>query len=234
MATLSQDRKKSTLISKLRLACNDLPALLKNGHREDYNYLRVADLAEAVNEFFSKHGLLLIPNDLEFRESACGGGDVFVKTEFILTDGKVSQSFVSFGSGRSAEGHALHIAQTVALKSWLKRLTLIFGEEDDAETEGQEAVPYQRGCWESALKKSGKNIAQIKTYMKAEFNAEYSRSQDIMALTASEFNQALKWLLQSPTAKKPTVASGASGKPQSVVSVLDRAEIDDNFNQEAV
>jgi hypothetical protein len=83
-------------------------------------------------------------------------------------------SFCSYGVGRDMDGKALFIAQTGALKAWLKRLGLIFGEWDDPEVESGEERPrrettalasYQERAWSSALKSCGKTADQIDAYL---------------------------------------------------------------------
>ena len=128
-----QPIQQKSIAEKLALAVDRAPRrLLKEGHHPDFNYLRVTDVAEVFYGCLREQGLSLTPNDLECWVSP-DGQNAWVKTEFTVTDGKFSDYWMGFGQGRSSGGHALHIAQTTALKSWLKRLGMTFGVEDDQE-----------------------------------------------------------------------------------------------------
>ena len=128
-----QPIQQKSIAEKLALAVDRAPRrLLKEGHHSDFNYLRVTDVAEVFYGCLREQGLLLIPDDVESWVSL-DGQNAWVKSMFQITDGSASAYHCSYGQGRSSGGHALHIAQTTALKSWLKRLGMTFGVEDDQE-----------------------------------------------------------------------------------------------------
>jgi len=111
---------------------------------DEFAYLRILDIANALRDELLSRGLLLIPDDVScWRDTwlnadgrvvtQCG-----VETEFELTDGRFSKRWKSFGLGQDIDGFAMSIAQTMAIKAWLKRVGLIFGERDDQEKEQSE------------------------------------------------------------------------------------------------
>jgi hypothetical protein len=143
-------------------ACEGVKGLRKAGYNDelDFDFLKILDLANQLRAELLPRGLLLVPNDVEYLEEPCTADDglpgiqVRVKTEFEVTNGRRRLSAGSaYGVGRDAHGFALAIAQTMALKSWLKRISLLFGEEDDIERshghgqgqgQGQRPAPYCR------------------------------------------------------------------------------------------
>ena len=127
---------KKSIAEKLAEACDAVPALIKNGHRTEYNYLRIQDVAGAFWKELRSRGLFIVPNDVACFVSN-DGFNAWVKTAFEVTDGDKTEIWFGYGQAQSSQGRALHIAQTTALKSWLKRLGMTFGEEDDAEFEGK-------------------------------------------------------------------------------------------------
>lgn len=127
-----------SLNEKLVAIVAEMPRLTKNGHRADFDYLQITDLANAFYGIAKKEGVILIPNDLR---TEIGEDTAWVETEFKVTDGKEWEHFTSYGFARGAgPWGALPIAQTMALKSFLKRLGMVFGEEDNAEFESRELV----------------------------------------------------------------------------------------------
>lgn len=133
--------RKKSIAQKLVEIVAEMPRLTKNGHRADFSYLEIRDVANAFYGCAKAAGIVVVPNDLEASISE-DGVNAWVKTEFRVTDGEFAEHYSSFGFGRS-EGKwgGLPIAQTMALKAWLKRLGMMFGEEDDAEHQGHDVTP---------------------------------------------------------------------------------------------
>src|ERR1700690_1014485 len=127
--------RRKSLAEKIIEIVAEMPRLTKNGHRDDFSYLEIVDLANAFYGCAKDRGIIVIPNDLQASISS-DGECAWVQTEFEVTDGKERWHWCAYGFGKS-EGKwgGLPIAQTMALKSWLKRLGMVFGEEDDAEYE---------------------------------------------------------------------------------------------------
>lgn len=129
---MSWFRKSKSLSQKLIDIVAEMPRLTKNGHRADFSYLQISDLANAFYGRAKTAGVVVIPDDLECTLTA---DSALVKTRFtIFDDGDEEFIVCSYGFAREdGKWGALPIAQTMALKALLKRLGMTFGEEDDAE-----------------------------------------------------------------------------------------------------
>jgi hypothetical protein len=203
--------------ARLAEACAAIEPILKLGNNGEFSYLRIADVARAFRPELHSRGLLLIPSDVECHEryfaSDVAGRDyteVTVKTVFTVSDGRRSEVYSSYGTGRDLDGHALAIAQTGALKAFLKRLGLIFGDRDDPEVEVSPRASsaaesprarlaqagYQERAWTSAMRQSGKTEAQIEEYFRSAHGLEVS-SALITALPRKEFDVAMEWLTRN-------------------------------------
>lgn len=130
------------LVEKIAGVFKELPTVLKEGNNGEYAYLRILDISNVLREKLFAAGILIIPSDLgcELRRIESPITDreyteATVKTRFKLTDGVQSLDFECYGFARDMDAKCVAIAQTAALKSFLKRLALIFGELDDPEVE---------------------------------------------------------------------------------------------------
>lgn len=136
-----------SLVEKIAKVCLSVKSsdVLKQGENADapgggYWYLRILDLSEQLREKLFAAGVLIIPSDGECVIGGYASSDpnrpyttACVKTQFRLTDGVQSMDFSAYGYAADLDGKCVAIAQTAALKSFLKRLALIFGEWDDPE-----------------------------------------------------------------------------------------------------
>jgi len=209
---------RPSIVERLREACAAVPPIVKKGEGEQYNYLRILDLANALRAELSTRGLLIIPNDIECEEKRFKSDipgryytEARVKTEFTVADGRSRETFSAYGSGRDMDGHALSIAQTIALKSWLKRLGLIFGEKDDPEMaqasaplakvaaishaprEAERLAEYKSRAWAEAIIKCGMTREQIEKHLSKAFGFKVE-SADILALPPEQFDLAIRLL----------------------------------------
>jgi len=211
-------------------------AVQKNGKhdKEKWPYLRVLDLANALRSRLLAKGILLIPDDVErWSESFQSDRDgrrwteAGVQTQFTITDGKQSLTFASYGVGQDSEGCAMSKAQTMALKAWLKRIGLIFGEYDDQEkgVSEPEATPrerlalanFQERAWHSAVEKSGKTSTQIESFLRQKFNIA---PNEIASLSPREFEEkAMPWLLTNGDLEETLELSKKAAKKRSVASI---------------
>lgn len=226
-------KPEPSIIEKLKQAAYAAPRAVKTGNRRDFSYLQIQEVANAFWGETKDAGLLIIPNDLELFSD---GEDAWVKTEFIVSDGISRERFVSFGQGHSAEGFATGIAQTMALKSFLKRLGMTFGEEDDQEqgrTKAVEAyvVPetpkqisaqqkYQERAWSAAIAKAGKTSEQIEQFLWEKWGVKEASS-----LPPAQFDAAICWLTTNGDLADSLELSKrvvARKKAQPVASILDR------------
>ena len=242
--------RKQTIAEQLAEACDTIVGIIKKGHNEDvgYRYLRILDIANELRGELFQRGLIIIPHDLDCQsesweiENGRRYTEYRVRTEFTVTDGREKLTYCSFGVGRDLDGKALFIAQTGALKAWLKRLGLIFGEEDDPEIERSREVPYspieavrigeyQTRAWEAAVRQSGKTKEQIEAYLSTAFGFAVT-SEKIASLSRKDFDIAIQWLSRNGDLAETLAISveavrknGKNGKgPQPVVEALDRAK----------
>jgi|SRR5580704_803396 hypothetical protein len=134
-----------SLVEKLAEVVRGMDGVAKEGRADQgFTYLRILDLADALRERLFAAGILIIPSDVEcvVERSASTITDrewtqATVKTRFEITDGVEEWFFDSYGFARDLDGYAVATAQTMALKSLLKRLALVFGERDDPGREDQ-------------------------------------------------------------------------------------------------
>lgn len=242
----------SSIESRLIEACRSVQGMTRAGDNGEYKYLRILDIANALrNELFSR-GLLLIPNDLEQKSQSFQLAqadrwltEVTVKTEFVITDGHRRKRYSAFGTGRDMDGKALAIAQTAALKSFLKRMGLIFGEKDDPEIieapiRGQDEglTPhqamrqgqFQQRAWAAALTNCGKTAAQVEAFLSSAFAFRVT-SDDIASLSPKDFDIAVKWLTTNgdlgQTLELSKQLAEARKGPQPITSVLDHQPKDE-------
>jgi len=200
---------------QLAEACEAVRGIRKNGVNEDagYNYIRILDIANALREELLPRGIVLIPNDLECEEFTVQTPDgpaieVRVKTEFTLTDGRRSLKFCSYGYGRDQDGKAVFIAQAGALKTWWKRVSLTYGEEDDPEVartpmptkwekhEKGRLAAYQERAWDAGLRNSGMTREQVEALISKGIGKPVT-SEQIVALPSEDFDVAMKILLRA-------------------------------------
>lgn len=245
-----------SIASRLAEACAAVSKIKKLGNNGEYSYLRIADIADALRDEVFSRGILVIPNDLEctvakFKAPDPAGRvitEVRIKTEFTVTDGKQSLLFAAYGVGRDMDGKALFAAQTGALKSWLKRLGLIFGEKDDPEVEARTApqaqqaqddelprqklaqARYQARAWAAALATCGRSESEIEMLL-SEGMGQPVTSESIIALPREAFDVAMKLLVQHSDmtqvleqSKRAVRRKKANGAPQPVVDALDHSD----------
>jgi ERF superfamily len=241
-------RKPQSLVAKLAEACKAVSALTKQGKNAEFDYLRIADIADALRQELFSRGIVILPNDVECEQKKFATETtgryltvVRVKTEFTVTDGRTSRVFSAYGidSDREDGWKALATAQTLALKSFLKRLGLIFGEQDDPDIrdtsspraqakfprEKERVAEYQRRAWDAHVAGSGKTKKQIEAYLSTKYGFPVE-SQDITALSPEQFDVAMKWLSQNgdlidTLEVSKSHAKNGKGKAQPVVALID-------------
>jgi hypothetical protein len=131
-----------TLVEKLAAVVRGVDGLSKVDG-PPYPYLRILDLANALRDRLLDAGILIIPRDvdceLQHHESTITDRRYTaakIRTAFVISDG-ISQlnDGEAYGYACTLDDKAVAIAQTAALKSFLKRLSLTFGDLDDPEVE---------------------------------------------------------------------------------------------------
>jgi hypothetical protein len=207
-------RPRKSLALQLAEACESVKGLRKNGVHDDggedkFAYLKILDLANELREELLPRGIVIIPNDVECIQESWNNLDgrhvteVRIKTEFEITDGKRTLVKSAYGSSRNGSGFALAIAQTLALKSWLKRLGLIFGEEDDAEEsrwgtwprEAEQVRNYQERALAAALKTCGLTKEGVEALLTKIMGFPIT-TEGIAALPRKDFDVAMKALMK--------------------------------------
>ena len=219
-----------TLVEKICAAVAGADTVLKEGDNGQYAYLRILDSANVLREKLFAAGVLVLPSDVECvverRESAITDRqytEATVKTRFTLTDGAgPSLEFYAFGFARDLDAKCVAVAQTAALKSFLKRLAMIFGNLDDPEVEqpsehslnleeGEKEWgwdvrewPISRGeviAFNSACQASGYGKKGIANYLDSNFGVEVPSN-----LKRKHLPQAMAWATAS--GEKPVEAAG--------------------------
>ncbi len=243
-----------SIAARLAEACSKVSDLTKKGDNGAYTYLRILDVANALRDELFSRGIVLIPNDVECHErffpSPIEGRaytEIRVKTQFTVTDGRSSQFYCAYGVGRDLDGKALFAAQTGALKSWLKRLGLIFGERDDPEVEAPaksrdaqanvEELPravlaqrnYQKRALEAAIQSSGKMKPEIEALL-SEAMGSVVTCEAIEALNHADFDVAMRIITRHGDATEILAKSvkAAKRKPkvngQPIVAALEHQD----------
>lgn len=245
---MTRSSKPQTLIAKLAEACKAVSPLTKQGKNMEFPYLRISDIADALRQELFSRGVVILPNDVECEQKKFSTEItgryltvVRVKTQFTVTDGRTSRVFSAYGidSDREDGWKALATAQTLALKSFLKRMGLIFGDKDDPEIRdtsspraqaafvatAEKREDYQRRAWDAHLKGCGKTKKQIEGFLSTEFGFNVT-SQDIAELQREQFDVAMRWLstngdLAETLTTSVKHAKNGKGKAQPVVALID-------------
>jgi hypothetical protein len=209
------------LVDKIASCCKAVNGLKKLGDNGEYAYLRIVDIADALREKLFEAGVLILPHDLDCelryidvpQEPGRWWIEAKVKTQFTLTDGNRDGEVICFdayGFARDLDAKCVAIAQTAALKSFLKRLALIFGDYDDPEVRDESIADIrpdlQRKIDEqtcitrtevralySAIKKGGRTFEDLQAVLRDEHGI-----QDPHQLEKQYFEKLMKWALNEP------------------------------------
>ena len=208
-----------TLVEKLAGVFKSVDTVLKQGDNGEYAYLRIVDMSNAIREKLFAEGILIVPSDVEIELKDYSSAEfperhwteARVKTLFMLTDGSQECGFFAYGFGRDMDTKCVAIAQTAALKSFLKRLAMIFGENDDAERRDESIAdlrpdlqrkideqtklrgPEIRALY-SALKKGGRSLEDLQVKLR---NAGLADTREILQ---QDFESYMEWALnEQPT-----------------------------------
>lgn len=229
---------------QLAECCEKVQGLRKMGHNEenDYAYLKILDLANALRDELLPRGIVMIPSDLEYEEKPATNSngepttEVRVKTQFTVSNGHRNLIFCSYGVGRDSDGKACYIAQTGALKAFMKRLGMIFGEEDDAEKSRWTLYPrekkgvfaYQERALDAAVKNSGHSHESVEAILSEGLGQPVTLEQ-IAKLPPQGFDYAMKILTRVSDMTEILEASRQAAKrePQPVVSIMDAPRRDE-------
>ena len=209
----------------------------KEGKTPTFPYLRILELANVLREKLFRKGILILPDDSEFSTDSWESEgrryqNVVVSTLFTITDGRDAMVFSSYGEGQSCDGLAMAAAQTMALKAFLKRLGLIFGDFDDQEI-GEHPAPvqiaqpsYNERAFQSALNLCGRSAEEAAEFLSHELGRTLT-AEMVVCLPPKKFNDALELLMNGTELTKRLEDSIGKvrekrGKAQPVVRVMDR------------
>jgi hypothetical protein len=242
MATSYHWWQRKPLELQIVEACEAIPGLRKLGTNEtlDFDYLRIQELANAIREQLLPRGIVMLPNDLECEETVYQTTDgrmtdARVKTEFTFTKGSRSIRLCSFGSARDPNGYAVAIAQTMGLKSLLKRLSLIYGDQDDPEVprwaqyhgEKKRVMEYQERAYRAAVQNSGRTREQVEAVISEGLGRPVT-SDDIIHFPRQSFDVAMKIITKEGDLSEVLKQSVAKARgPQPVTSILDHVPTDE-------
>lgn len=146
---------KQTLVAKLAEACNAVTGIEKKGtnQKQNYKYVRAADVAKEFRHKLFERGLVLIGNEkelihLEPIPTQSGGklNMLGVKIEYTILDSESTDKIVAdaYGIGMDSGDKAIYKAKTGALKYFLRGLGLIPDEKDDPENDENETQTFQK------------------------------------------------------------------------------------------
>jgi hypothetical protein len=237
MATSYHWWQRKPLELELVEACEAIPGLRKLGTNDvlDFDYLRIQELTSAIREQLLPRGIVMLPNDLEcevtYWDSPDGRmADARVKTEFTFTQGRRNLKLCSFGSASDPNGYAVAIAQTMGLKALLKRLSLIYGDEDDPEVprwaqhhpgEKKRIQQYQDRALDAAVRNSGRTSAQIEAMISAGVGRTVTLAE-IATFPRETFDIAMKIITHNSDLSEVLTESVAKARgPQPVVAAID-------------
>jgi len=203
-----------SLVEKLSEVFAGMDKVLKEGDNGEYAYLRILDISTAVREKLFAAGVVIIPSDADLElqswESETAGRrwtSAKVCTSFTITDGGDPLVYEAYGFARDMDGKCVAIAQTAALKSFLKRLALIFGDYDDPEQaldhitdlrpdlqrkiDEQTMITWRdvRGFY-AAVTKSGFTLEEIQVYLRGH------SLKDPAQIQKQDFARHMAWALK--------------------------------------
>lgn len=211
---MSEILPKKSLVAKLAEACNAVGGVAKKGHndRQNYDFVRAADVAKAIRRELFKRGIILLADHKAVSETevkTISGGTLRYLTltvEYTLLDGDSSERIVStaYGIAMDSGDKALYKAQTAAQKYYLRNLGLIPDEKDDLEadesvdeatsqatakfTKHEKLADAQIRAWNIATGKNGKTEGQKTLYLRRRWNRE-----SVGDLSKDEFATAIRW-----------------------------------------
>lgn len=178
---------------------------------DPYKYLRIVDLCDAFKGELFRRGIMVTATDRERTFDIVGENGHYSERCTVVTDFAVIRRRErlelgsALGSARDSSDKALAIAQTAAFKAFLKRASMTYGKEDDAEIGTRETftpkesiriASYQRRALDAALNQSGVDRASLSASLSKTLGFKIDIEQ-IADLPREEFDQAIKLILQN-------------------------------------
>lgn len=223
------------------------PAIKKLGHNDvdDFDYLMILTMCQDFKGELFARGIVFTATDIDCLFEQISEGDGFsirctVRTKFEARrkcwfGTQRCNLGEALGAGRdSSEMIALATAQTFAYKAMLKRSSMTYGENDDAEAKTKPITPkesvriasYQRRALDAAIRSTGIDAKELGERMSAAVGFDVSYEQ-IADFPRKDFDDAMKLIMgwgEDLTAKwSAAVVDINSKKPQPVVAAMDAA-----------
>ncbi len=231
---------RKSLAEELAEVCDTVVQLRKKGLNEEdpdnpYPYLAIVDMCDELKGELFQRGIMFVPTDLEQEVQQISddrdGRTIercVVRTSFELVRKNERLSMgASLGSARDRSDKALAIAQTAAFKAWLKRITMIYGREDDPEAKRDSATPreavrassYQKRAWGAGVRDSGVTPETISAELTKLMGFPID-SEQIPSLPQADFENCMKWLLSHQDLTGPLAASVEQIKAKKIKKTL--------------
>lgn len=206
------------LVAKIAEAMDVIGGVEKKGHneRQNYRYVKAADVAKAFRHELFKRGVILIANETklehELVETNSGGRMRFVTltVEYTLQDElETLGPMTAIANAMDSGDKAIFKAKTGALKYFLRTLGILPDEKDDPEAdeevdksagppqvrpdleakmEGQQRIKqHQVKGIQEACKRTGKSLDQQMEYLDSFHLVQWEE------LTKERFNDAIRW-----------------------------------------
>ena len=237
--------RRKSLAEELAEVLDSVAELKKLGLNDEdpedaYAHLRTVDICNAFRGELLQRGIMFIPKDVEqsIEYTDGGGEDCIVKTEFsLIRQDETLFLGAAYGHAKDRSDKALAIAQTAAFKAQLKRISMIYGAEDDPEKNRDTLTPkesvriasYQRRAWEAGVRDSGLSHEKISSELSTLMGFPID-SEQIPDLPRSDFDTCMKWLLNHQDLAgqwAKAVAEAKAKKAQPVANILDRTPKDE-------
>lgn len=206
-----------SLVDKLAEACDAVGGIDKKGHneRQNYKYVKAADVAKAFRHQLFKRGVILEANEksLEERDVETNSGNfmryVKLTVEYSLRDNSgVLGPYTHHATAMDSGDKAAYKAKTGCQKYFLRGLGLIPDEKDDPEADTkvdeytepklakalarsekkQDQSTRQIAAFNSACKSNDRTDAQKTIYLMKRWNRGSAAD-----LTPEELEIAIKW-----------------------------------------
>ncbi len=144
-AGLTETMKRVSLVAKLAEVMAEIDHVEKKGRNafHNYNYVKAADLANAVRQKLAAHSVVMMSDIVEVRnyetknrkDEIMYGVDLKVKYTFFDGDSDATISFHGYGTALDSGDKASYKAQTGALKYALRNAFLVPDEKADPEAD---------------------------------------------------------------------------------------------------
>lgn len=207
-----------SLVDKVAEACNAVGGVEKRGHnqKQNYKYLKAADIAKAFRHELFKRGVILESNEkslVEKEVQTLSGGSMRYATltvDYTLRDNSSSLGpYTKHATAMDSGDKAVYKAKTGCQKFFLKDFGMIPDEKDDPEAdeevdkaagppqlrpdlaakmEGQQRIKqHQVKGIQEACKRTGKSLDQQTEYLDSFHLVQWEE------LTKERFNDAIRW-----------------------------------------